>query len=272
MAFFNFIETFFFISLGITFVLILMLIYHFKQRITTLEQKNSKMFEIVNNIVKEMNVSTSRASAPTFACPMDYANRFVSVNTMNRMEIQEENKENEENDDSDNEEDEENDDSENDDSENEDSEEEDSDDEDEDSDENDEAKLSKLSKEDTIIVDHLEYIKTDDDIQANFYSIVSEIGEPEIIETKTITIDSHSDENLGELSTIEKKETAETAESENSLEIQNIKFFNSDKSKHVYNKMQLQQLKALVITKGLCSDPSKIKKHDLVTMLEQYHE
>ena len=54
MGFFNFIETFFFISLGITFVLILLLVYHFKQRVCSLEQKGNTMFEIINGVVKEL--------------------------------------------------------------------------------------------------------------------------------------------------------------------------------------------------------------------------
>lgn len=54
MGVFNFIETFFFISLGITFVLILLLVYHFKQRLNTIEQKSDTMFEIINNIVQEI--------------------------------------------------------------------------------------------------------------------------------------------------------------------------------------------------------------------------
>ena len=54
MGLFNFIETFFFISLGITFVLILLLVYHFKQRMSTLEQKGDTMFEIINNMVQEL--------------------------------------------------------------------------------------------------------------------------------------------------------------------------------------------------------------------------
>ena len=53
MGLFNFIETFFFISLGITFILILLLVYHFKQRLSNLEQKNDSMVCIINNIVKE---------------------------------------------------------------------------------------------------------------------------------------------------------------------------------------------------------------------------
>jgi len=54
MGFFNFIETFFFVSLGITFILILLLVYHFKHRLACIEQKSDTMFEIVNTMVKEL--------------------------------------------------------------------------------------------------------------------------------------------------------------------------------------------------------------------------
>lgn len=54
MGFFNFIETAFFVSLGITFVLILLMVYHFKERLSGLEKKGDTMFEIINNIVREM--------------------------------------------------------------------------------------------------------------------------------------------------------------------------------------------------------------------------
>ena len=64
MAFFNFIETFFFISLGITFVLVLSLVYHFKQRITGLEQKCDTMFEIINDIVKQLNTIRMQNNVP----------------------------------------------------------------------------------------------------------------------------------------------------------------------------------------------------------------
>jgi hypothetical protein len=47
-------ETFFFISLGITFVLILLLVYHFKQRLSAIEQKSDTMFDIINNVVQEI--------------------------------------------------------------------------------------------------------------------------------------------------------------------------------------------------------------------------
>jgi hypothetical protein len=56
MGIFNFVENFFFISLGITFVLILLLVYHFKQRMSSVERKGDTMFELMSNVVKEINV------------------------------------------------------------------------------------------------------------------------------------------------------------------------------------------------------------------------
>jgi hypothetical protein len=54
MGFFSLLETFFFISLAITFVLIIMLVYHFKGRLVAIEDRYHTMFEIVNSLVKEM--------------------------------------------------------------------------------------------------------------------------------------------------------------------------------------------------------------------------
>ena len=65
MAMFNFMETFFFISLGITFILLLLLVYHFKQRISLVEEKNGAMFQIINSIVKEMGSIKRFINNPT---------------------------------------------------------------------------------------------------------------------------------------------------------------------------------------------------------------
>ena len=54
MGFFNILETFFFISLAITFVLIIMLVYHFKARLTNVENKYDTMFGIMHNMVGEL--------------------------------------------------------------------------------------------------------------------------------------------------------------------------------------------------------------------------
>jgi len=52
--FLNYISNFFLISLAITFFLIVFLIYHYKQRIAGIEQKVETMFGIVNSVVKEI--------------------------------------------------------------------------------------------------------------------------------------------------------------------------------------------------------------------------
>ena len=54
MQSFKFIETFFFLSLGITFALIITLVYHFKKRMENMETKCDTMFDIVQNLAKEV--------------------------------------------------------------------------------------------------------------------------------------------------------------------------------------------------------------------------
>jgi hypothetical protein len=79
MGIFNYIDTFFFISLGITFILILLLVFHFKQRIATLENKNDTMFEIINNIVQELSSiknSQNNLCSPSFYEVKPHVNNY----------------------------------------------------------------------------------------------------------------------------------------------------------------------------------------------------
>jgi hypothetical protein len=45
-----------------------------------------------------------------------------------------------------------------------------------------------------------------------------------------------------------------------------------ESEKEVYKKMSMTALKTLVISKGLCSDASKLKKQDLLKLLENIEE
>ena len=56
MGIFSFIETFFFLSLAVSFVLILLLVYHFKQRISLLERKYDTVGCIISDVAKEMTM------------------------------------------------------------------------------------------------------------------------------------------------------------------------------------------------------------------------
>jgi hypothetical protein len=54
LNFLNYISHFFLISLAITFILIVFLIYHYKERIFSVEKKVETMFGLVSSVVKEM--------------------------------------------------------------------------------------------------------------------------------------------------------------------------------------------------------------------------
>ena len=110
MSYFNYIESLFLISLGITFVLILFLIYHFKQRITSLEQKTETLFGIVNSIVKDMRTfvqSSFRQVPPIPNTNISLQQEKVTTNKMEEHEDEEGDEEEEEEEDEDEEEDDE---------------------------------------------------------------------------------------------------------------------------------------------------------------------
>jgi hypothetical protein len=54
MSVFGFIENFFFISLALVFALVLFLVYHFKNRISVAEKKSESMYGLLTAVVKEI--------------------------------------------------------------------------------------------------------------------------------------------------------------------------------------------------------------------------
>ena len=77
MSAFGMIESFFFLSLGVVFVLIVLLVYHFKQRITTIEQKSDTMFDIVQNLAKELTSIKGRLVTPNYVINRDGISQSV---------------------------------------------------------------------------------------------------------------------------------------------------------------------------------------------------
>jgi hypothetical protein len=249
MGIFNYIDTFFFISLGITFVLILLLVFHFKQRMSVLEEKTDTMFEIINNIVKEVvsikNILYHSVQPINNAAYLDPSTRTIPlINETMRFDddnnkIDDEEEENSESDES------ESDESEDDESES-DEEEDDESEEEEDSESDDEEKTVE-----NIVLEETEVLANESSEQIKVVNV--DLNEVEV---------THVSEPVEEL-LVEKVEVptvindAETAEEkrENALE--------------VYRKMSLPALKTLLITKGLSSDPSKMKKYDILNLLEK---
>jgi hypothetical protein len=62
MGFFQYIESFFFLSLGITFILILLLVFHFRSRVNFLELKNDSLTRFCDIITDEIRVLKNMCS------------------------------------------------------------------------------------------------------------------------------------------------------------------------------------------------------------------
>ena len=249
MSVFNFMESFFFISLGVTFILILLLVYHFKQRLTMVENKADTMVDIMNNMVKEMgiikNLATSQISrnfqpqqqqmfphthtpTPTPTSHLDVSNRILVS----------ENDEDDSEDDSD-------------------SESEDESESEEDSEDNSESDSeSEIEDEDE---DDSKDIDVSEDININTV-VAEEKEENNEIKTEELIQNTDIDIEVVDVDVIDEvKETVNIAENVNSEEI--------DANSEDYTKMSLSQLKTLVVAKGLVNDASKMKKKHMVDLL-----
>ena len=245
------------------------LVYHFRQRLDSLDQKQGTMFEIINNIIKEitmikqavsMNAMNSipfrQPSVPLFrASNLDQIkeNDHVDEDSLHPSdETSETNSDGVDTDDDDEEEEV---------------------DEDED-DEDDDIVIEKIpvsdSEEEAEEEDNgLSTVKVINlDINATFD--VNEIpsldeeqlnAEDELLvtEDEVVELSSSDADPIIVSKQIEEVPSAhEPAEKEDDME--------------VYRKMNLSSLKALLITKGLRSDVSKLKKQDILKILEGAQE
>ena len=277
MGFFNFIETFFFISLGITFVLILLLVYHFKQRICTLEQKGTTMFEIVNGVVKELtNIKRmviqnsmggismvesnpySKTNPAILLKPEDLYTNTEPTYTENAMSEYDE-----------------------------------SSDEDEyiDSDAEDtyvEEEWIEDKREPTNVdttenikiinynADTLESVETMDAPESDVSSEDDIPNEPELIVSEDVEIpiviklDEEEEEEEKEEEEKKEEEEDEPIEEVVTDEIEQTPVPSIKEKEESYKRLNVNQLKAIVVSKGITTDTSKLKKNDLIKLLENF--
>ena len=216
MGLFSFMETSFFFTLGITFLLILLLVYHFKQRISNAESKQDTMFEIINNLVQEVS-KTQQALAlmnrPHSPYPVSLYSNFHTEEVHQELpqinEVTEDEDEDEDEDENENE--------------------------DEDEDENEEVSYIDdydLDDSDDEIVD-----ESDNNSQGN------------ISIHEMIPIDS-----VVELTSTADTETID----ENALK------------KTDFNKMNLVSLKTYILEQGWVEDASKMKKAQILSLIQEH--
>lgn len=261
MGFFNFIETFFFISLAITFILIIMLVYHFKDRLSILEDKTNTLMDIMNNMVKEMMIIKNRpfyvAPSPSLAptcmhsdIPPTTSSEASGINFTplvpmmssmfgsmfaNKIVVSDDDSDGSSSDDESN------------------------GDNVVDTDDEDEIKNFKLTDKKLETVDILEDIlqidlssQIDDSIndKSNEVEVMKEIS---ITEEESINTESKVEETIIE----EEGDTTviDLGEQKNTLDI--------------YKNMEISKLKSLVLEKGLSQDVKNMKKNGLIKLLTE---
>jgi hypothetical protein len=303
MGFFNFIETFFFISLGITFILILLLVYHFKQRVCTLEQKGTTMFEIVNGVVKELTnikrmvMQNSMGSMPMsmpmsspdvnpysktnpaiLLKPEDLYNTIAPIYPANANDVSEYDESSDEDDYTE-------------------SDEEGSYDEDgladADADEDNVPESTGVDTTDNIkIINYNDVIENVDTLEPieNMDSQESELSsEDEVSNENELTVNEVVDtpvvikldndeitETMDEIiETVENMDVIEEEHIEEAVidEIEQppVSSFVKEKEES-YKRMNVNQLKAVVVSKGIATDTTKLKKNDLIKLLTLHQD
>jgi hypothetical protein len=206
-----------------------------------LEQKNDTMFEIINNVVTEISNLRNITMNPFQQEPpyQEYAEKIKIIEDehfrqVHREEDADEDEEEEEEEEEEDEEEEE--------------EEEEEEDEEEDADEDDyddgiEVKVINVNVDSTSAkIEEIADLDIEEIVQ-------SEDDEPKPIEDTILEDDPIIVHKIDETIPLEYTPTL-------------------NNSKEIYRNMTTQNLKALVITKGLSTNPSKLKKHELIQLLE----
>jgi len=239
MAAFNFFETILLVSLAITFVLILFLVYHFKDRITTTEEKTDTMFDIINNMAQEMtNIRTTMNMVNKPPTPV------VRIPSFTKIDVSDEENDSDYETDSDEEgdcgSDEEGDCG---------SDEEDDSGSDEDTvNDNDEEQIKHISMNlDNKIDDQI----NSDDVNSDNNDIDEKEQPPAELNDSTLVV-----EKLDEL-------INHVEEDDNESLDEKITYSHSN-----YRKMNLATLRQMMATRGFSTDTSKMKKNDIISLLE----
>ena len=282
-------ESVFFITLGISCVLLIMLIYHFKQRLNKLEQNGNTMFEIINNLAQEITTVNNnfRAISNVPQTPMqpnithskinvslsdDEDNNLTleeayidnEVNTNESCSDEESGSDNDDeesgsdNDDeesgSDNDDEESGSDDDHHESGSDNDDEESGSDNDEENSDNDNSDIANILEEEADVkVVNVNLNDNLDSIETPNNEVETDDGNLEQVELNTDEIENILVSKLDETNDLEENDNSTPA---------------SVNTGAVYKKMNVYSLKALVIEKGLSSDPSALKKKELINLLK----
>lgn len=222
MTLMNVMDSVFYLGLVVTFLLILLVVYHFKNRVTTMEQRCDTMFEIMNNIVQELNL-LRRQQNMTMGGGMP-AN--ITTTTVERDNVYPQ--------------------------ENEDEEETEYETDDDSSYLSEEDLEEDLDTQDRVV--ELENEIVADNIDLKQIQVVEESPLPDATQSSLLDIDDNNSIKIEKVETTLENEDGPIDDSSTSDE---------------YKSMTNSALKALVIEKGLSTNPSKLKKSELIDLLKE---
>ena len=242
-----------YICLAITFVLILLIVYHFKQRVSALEAKQDTMFELVNNMVQEMQNIRANSIQPSMPpqMPQDIHDAIFSElsgmpsmihiggnqGLMNVHNGEEHSVEELETDDDDDDTDEDS----------------DSDsDSDADEEEQDINSIKQIQVESTTLLDEIpsEHLSAND-VEETIIDDTDALVEIDYEKEKELSV-SKSDE-------LHTESLEEVIATDNEQASANMK----------YKDLHLRQLKALANERGLATNTNRMKKAELIDILEK---
>lgn len=238
---FNFMETLFMFSLGITFLLLLLLIYHFKQRLSAVEQKHDVLLEILNTVVQETH--TIKAVLQTMYRPPS------APATVDLVEEEEVDLDDDVEDLSD--------------EENEEEEEEDSDDDDDDIEVKELDEVVEMSLEekpaalDTAVLDPavLEPVVLEPVVLDPAVSDPA-VSDPAVSNTEAVSDNASTDKASSDTAGSEEEIKANVSEAEDTGDLDEVQ------------RMKLPALRELAVQRGLVADASKMKKPELLELLK----
>jgi hypothetical protein len=250
MSFFSLLETFFFISLAVTFILIMMLVYHFKGRLVLLEDKCNTMFEIMNSMVKElkslhMQIQIQQkepepisghmsSSQPVFSASMPFgggAGGLFPPELFRLFQMDSARKEMDDNYEI------------------------------VDDDETEEPEFKRIVVSDTELSDDEE----DDDKNVKVINVdindIDEVESQPLSELEEFVLDEVNPKESEEADEADEADEPQTEEEEEPQ--------TEGSNKVEYRKMDVSYLRTMVLTRGLATDTKKLKKSDLIRLLEE---
>jgi hypothetical protein len=244
----SFMNTFFVASILICCLLVLMLIYNFRQRLNTVESNYKLTLDMLNNVVQKMNMIENENMSSG-----GYVSQQMNIPYVDISEQQSTGLIQRGNEDSDNEYDEESDEESDNDAESDEESDNDGDDEESDNDGDDEESDNDGDDEESDNDgDDEEQHKDGDDEEQHKDGDDEEQHKDGDDEEQHKDGDDGDDDDDATISTEDGNEIAERIESEGELD---------------YDKMTLKQLRSLVKSRGLSTSVSKMKKGDALALL-----